>query len=178
LTCSLLRRRGRDTLFFCSGLTWRWNVTCLRTLLICAASECRREGDAWGGEGGRELPSRCGLGCPLGLLFLQFLLRVSAGPIVGGMGFFSFRQPAVAACWGGCCVPLLGALFVEVSAPAPLTTRRVFAICPDVAELLAVVALRKKILGSVCLHPDSTVTEARQTENFLGLCPPWQSYEE
>jgi hypothetical protein len=94
------------------------------------------------------------------------------------MGVFSFRQPEVAACWGGCCVPLLGALFVDVSAPAPQTARRLFAICPDVAELLTVVALRKRILGSICLHPDSSVAEARQTENFQGLCRPWQGYEE
>jgi hypothetical protein len=66
-------------------------VASLRTLLIYAASECRREGDAWGGEGGKDHPSRCGLGCALGLLFLQ-LLRVCAAPIVGGMGFFSSRQ--------------------------------------------------------------------------------------
>jgi hypothetical protein len=34
------------------------------------------------------------------------------------------------------------------------------AICPDVAELLAVVALRKPILSSTCLHPDCDVAEA------------------
>jgi hypothetical protein len=47
-----------------------------------------------------------------------------------------------------------------------------------VAELLAVVALGKSILGSVNLHPDGNVAEARQTENFLGFCCPRQSYEE
>jgi hypothetical protein len=35
------------------------------------------------------------------------------------------------------------------------------------AELLAVVALGKSILGSVSLHPDSNVAEARQTKIFL-----------
>jgi hypothetical protein len=39
-----------------------------------------------------------------------------------------------------------------------------------VAELLAVVVLGKSIVGSINLHPDSNVVEARQTENFLGIC--------
>jgi hypothetical protein len=39
------------------------------------------------------------------------------------------------------------------------------AVCPDVAELLAVVALRKSILGFVRLYPDSNVAEVRQPEN-------------
>jgi hypothetical protein len=62
----------------------------------------------------------------------------------------------------------------------PRTTNSggLFAICPDVAELLAVVAVRKITLGSIYLRPDSNMAEARQTENFLGLCRPWQGYEE
>jgi hypothetical protein len=43
------------------------------------------------------------------------------------------------------------------------------AVCPDVAELLAVMALRKPILSSICLHPDCDVAEAWQSENFLGF---------
>jgi hypothetical protein len=34
------------------------------------------------------------------------------------------------------------------------------AVCPDVAELLAVLALRKPILSYTCLHPDCDVAEA------------------
>jgi hypothetical protein len=34
------------------------------------------------------------------------------------------------------------------------------AVCPHVAELLAVMSLRKPILSSVCLHPDCDVAEA------------------
>jgi hypothetical protein len=103
---------------------------------------------------------------------------VPASPIVGGMRFFSFRQPAVAACWGGKCVPLLGALLVQVSAPALQTARRLFAISSYVAKLLAVVALRKEILGPIRLHPDSNVAEAWQTESFLGFFSLRQGYEE
>jgi hypothetical protein len=85
------------------------------------------------------------------------------------MGFFSFRQPAVAGSWRGRSVSLFGAFFVQVTAPAPSITWRLFAVSPDVAELLAVVTLRKSTLVSVCLHPDRDVAEALQTENFLGF---------
>jgi hypothetical protein len=40
---------------------------------------------------------------------------------------------------------------------------------PVVEELLAVMALRKPILSSVCLHPDCDVAEALQSEYFLGF---------
>jgi hypothetical protein len=54
-----------------------------------------------------------------------------------------------------------------VTGAAPQAAGRLFAICQDVAELLAVVALGKIILGSISLHPDSNVAEARQTKNIL-----------
>jgi hypothetical protein len=44
------------------------------------------------------------------------------------------------------------------------------------AELLAVMALHKTILSSICLHPDCDVIEALQSENFLGFCRPEQGY--
>jgi hypothetical protein len=65
-----------------------------------------------------------------------------------------------------------------VTDSAPQAAGRLLAVCPDAPELLAVVALSKSILGSISLHPDSNVAEARQTEIFLGLCCPPQSYEE
>jgi hypothetical protein len=67
---------------------------------------------------------------------------------------------------------------VQVSAIAPQTARRLFAICPYLAKLLAVVALRKGILGSIRLHPDNNVAEVWQTENFLGFCSPRHGYKE
>jgi hypothetical protein len=66
----------------------------------------------------------------------------------------------------------------------PRTTKsgRLFAISPEVAKLLAVVALGKNILGGstslhpgsnvTTLHPDSNVAEAWPTENFAGTLPP------
>jgi hypothetical protein len=78
----------------------------------------------------------------------------------------------------GATFPHLWAVLVQVSVPAQQTAGRLFAISPYVAELLAVVALSKSILGSINLHPDSNVAEAWQTENFLGLCRSRQGYEE
>jgi hypothetical protein len=52
------------------------------------------------------------------------------------------------------------------------------AVCPDVAELLAVVTLRKSILGFVCLYPDSNVAEVVQLEQLLCFRRSRQGYEE
>jgi hypothetical protein len=122
-------------------------------LLLSCPSERRLEGHPRSGEVGREDPSRCSPGYPLRLTFLRILLRVSATPVIGGMGVFSIRQPTVAACWDGRCIPFLGALLVQVTAPEPQAAGRLLAVCPEVAELLAVMALRKTILSSVCLYP-------------------------
>jgi hypothetical protein len=54
--------------------------------------------------------------------------------------------------------------------PALQAAGRLLAVCVDVAELLAVMALRKTILSSICLCPDCDVAEALQSENFLGFC--------
>jgi hypothetical protein len=43
---------------------------------------------------------------------------------------------------------------VQVAAPAPQTTGRLLAVCPDVAELLEVMALRKPILSFIGLYLD------------------------
>jgi hypothetical protein len=40
---------------------------------------------------------------------------------------------------------------VQLTAPAPQAAGRLLAVCPDMAELLAVMALRKTILSSICL---------------------------
>jgi hypothetical protein len=87
------------------------------------------------------------------------------------MGFFSFRQQTVAACWGGSCISFLGALLVQVTAPATETAGRLLAVCTDVAELLAVTALRKTVLASICIPSACNVTEALQSEHFFGILP-------
>jgi hypothetical protein len=69
------------------------------------------------------------------------------------MGFFSLCQPAVTASWSGSSVLFFRTLFVQVAAPAPQTTGRLLTVCPNVAELLAVVALRKAVLSPVCSTP-------------------------
>jgi hypothetical protein len=54
----------------------------------------------------------------------------------------------------------------------------VLAVCPDVAKLLAAMALHKAILCSICLYPDYDVAEVWQFENFSGFCRPWQGYQD
>jgi hypothetical protein len=44
-----------------------------------------------------------------------------------------------------------------------------FAVGPDVAKFLAVVTLRKGVLGFIILYPDGNMAEAGQFENILGL---------
>jgi hypothetical protein len=94
------------------------------------------------------------------------------------MGFLFLRQLAVTEFWCGSSVSLLWAVLVQVSAPAPQSGWRLFAISPDMAELLAVLALGENILGSISLHSDSNVAEAWQKENFVGLCRRLEVYEE
>jgi hypothetical protein len=53
------------------------------------------------------------------------------------MGVISFRQPTVAACWGGRCIPFLRALLVQVTSSAPQAAGRLLVVCPDFSELLA-----------------------------------------
>jgi hypothetical protein len=95
---------------------------------------------------------------------LQFVYGVFVTPIIGGMGFLSLRQPAVAACWSGSKVSLLWALHVQVDASAPRTTRRLPIARPGVAKLLAVMILSKGSLSPMVLHPDGNVAKARQME--------------
>jgi hypothetical protein len=70
------------------------------------------------------------------------------------MGFLSYRQLAVAACWCGRCISFFRTLLVQVAATAPQTTGRLLAVFPNVAELLAVMALPKSILSFIVLCPD------------------------
>jgi hypothetical protein len=110
-------------------------------VLHCTASEHRHEGDTWHGEVGGEHPPRRSFGCSLALPLLQLLLRLSAAPIIGGMGLLSLHQLAVTPSWSGGSVFSFRALFVQVATPAPQTTGRLLTVGPNVAELLAVVAL-------------------------------------
>jgi hypothetical protein len=103
---------------------------------------------------------------------------VLAAPIIGGMGLLTFRQFAVAAGWSGGSIVLLRTLPVQVAAPAPQTTWRLFAVCPDMAELLAIVALGEVTLGSVRLHLDDNVAEGRKLKNLLRLLRSREGDEE
>jgi hypothetical protein len=63
-----------------------------------------------------------------------------------------------------------------LSRGTPCAGARLLVVCPDVVEMLAVMALRKTILSSICLYPDCYVTEAWQSEHFLGFCRPRKDY--
>jgi hypothetical protein len=56
---------------------------------------------------------------------------------------------------------------MQVAALASQRTGWLLAVCPNMAELLAVMALRKTNLGYISLYPDCDVAKAWQSENFL-----------
>jgi hypothetical protein len=53
---------------------------------------------------------------------------------------------------------------MQVAAPAPHTTGRFPTVSPDVAKLLAALALHKAILNSICLYSDGNMSEGCQSE--------------
>jgi hypothetical protein len=57
-----------------------------------------------------------------------------------------------------------------VTAPAAQAAGRLLAVFPDMVELLAVMALRKIILSSICLYPDCDVA-VFAVGKFLGILP-------
>jgi hypothetical protein len=61
---------------------------------------------------------------------------------------------------------------VKVAASTPHATWRLVAVSPDVAELLAVIALSKAICVSVGLHFNRDMTEACQFEDVLRFLGP------
>jgi hypothetical protein len=56
---------------------------------------------------------------------------------------------------------------MQVATTAPQTHRRLLAICPDVAVVLAVVAVRKASLSSVQLQLDYNIIKVIQVEYLL-----------
>jgi hypothetical protein len=97
----------------------------------------------------------------------QLLLCVAVASIAGRMGSFSFLQTAVAAVGGGIFFLSLRAPLMQVAASAPHTTQWLPTVGPDVAERLAVVALRDVILGLVIFHPDCNVAQPVQLKDGL-----------
>jgi hypothetical protein len=103
------------------------------------------------------------LGVLCNVIFLQHPLLVSAAGIIAGMWLFFLQKLAVAACRSGVSIFRLWTLFLQLAVPAPLTTVWLFALCPVMAVLLALVTLRESALSSICLHPDGNAAEAWQT---------------
>jgi hypothetical protein len=67
---------------------------------------------------------------------------------------------------------------MQVAATTPQAAGRLFAIGPDVAKFLAVVALFEGDLGFVGLYLDCDLAEAGQLEYFLGFNGPGKCYKE
>jgi hypothetical protein len=117
------------------------------------------------------------LAVALGVLcdFFFSIFPVSAATTICGMGVFSFRQTTVATCWSGRCIPFLGALLVQVTASSPQVVRRLLAFCPDLAELLAVMALRRWV-AVICLlriMPNPSPTSPSDMSSARVLCGTW-----
>jgi hypothetical protein len=79
---------------------------------------------------------------------------MTAASVVGGMRFLSVAQLAVAACRFRFYIALLRAVFVEVATRTPQATGRYLTVCPDMAEILAVVTLRQTSLRFISLYHD------------------------
>jgi hypothetical protein len=67
---------------------------------------------------------------------------------------------------------------VHVAANTPQAAMGLFAICPGVAKLLAVVALGERIWGFVGLSFYDDMAKGRQLESFLRLCRPGKGDKE
>jgi hypothetical protein len=155
---------------------WRDLPMCLRLLLLLyLASKRRREGHAWSGEFRGEHTFRCSPRCPLRLLLLNLLLRSRVCSPDNLRDEIFFLPPTES-----CSTLRWKMYFLSRSTPCagdPSETQaagRLFVVCPDVAELLAGMALRNPILSPICLNPDCDEEEALQSEIFLGFCRPRQ----
>jgi hypothetical protein len=71
----------------------------------------------------------------------------------------------------------LGSLYAS-DRPHTTSSGGLFAIRPDVAKLLAVVALREGILSFTRLHLDGNVAEVRESEDVLRHRRPGQCYQQ
>jgi hypothetical protein len=87
---------------------------------------------------------------------------VPAASIIGEMRFLSVHQLPVAACPYRFCIALFQGLFVQVAAPTQHTTGKLLAVSPDMAEVLALVALYENSLGFARHCSDCHITKAYQ----------------
>jgi hypothetical protein len=68
-------------------------------------------------------------------------------------------------------------LLVQVAAPSTQTTGRLLADYPNVAELLAVMVLRKIVLTFIDLYPDFDL-QRLGSQIFYDFCRPRKGYTE
>jgi hypothetical protein len=67
---------------------------------------------------------------------------------------------------------------VQVAAPTPHAAKRLLAVGPVVAKLLAVKTLGEGGLVFVRLYLDANVAEVGEYKYFRGFCRPWQGDKE
>jgi hypothetical protein len=116
-------------------------------------------------------------GFPWDFFLPHLSLRMTTATVLCGLCCFYFSQVAVAACRCWRSVLPVRTVSMQVAAThTPQAAVRLLAICPDVAKLLEIVALRKGILWFIHLYLDGNVAGARESEDVLRLCRPRQCY--
>jgi hypothetical protein len=83
------------------------------------------------------------------------------------MMFLSIYLGSLAAARRRFCIRLFRAFSVQVATTAPQTSRGVLAVGPDIAKVLAVVALHKANLSSVKLCINNNMVKAVQPKYLL-----------
>jgi hypothetical protein len=84
------------------------------------------------------------------------------------MWFLSVTQLAVAAWRFRFFIAILRAVFVQVATRTPQATGRLLTVCPDMAEILAVVTLRQTSLRFISLYLVRDMAEACKFKDLLG----------
>jgi hypothetical protein len=127
-------------------------------LVLTVLMQCGCIGLLWWGELREEHPPRRSLGSSLCSSPLQFSFHMAAASVWHWMSFLSFYKGAAAATQHRFCIRPFGAFPMQVATTAPQTSRGLFAVGPDMAKVLAVVALHKASLSSVWFYLDNNVT--------------------
>jgi hypothetical protein len=102
------------------------------------------------------------------LIFHVSSLALAATSIVGRKKFLFVHQLECTAYRYRCCISLFRAFLVQLTAPTPHKIRRLLAVSPDMAYILAVVRLRETSLDFVHFYPECNMAKTRQFENLVG----------
>jgi hypothetical protein len=153
-------------------------LRCLWLPVLRVLTQCSCSGLLWWGELRKVRPPRGSLGSWLCSSPLQFSFRMVAASMWSWMRFLSFYLGAIAAARRRFCICLFRAFPMQVVTTTPQTSKRLLAVGPDTAKILAVVALRKTSLSceffkiihkySVCTSQETQYVSATEI-NWLML---------